>query len=199
MEMRMQGNHCGVCGAIGLAAALALLGGCGGDPGPVPGSSQSFAGASAAPFFLTGGSKVSAPMMRQAGTFDYLQGVQNGSAFQAIRIPYGQGRMSMLVVLPATGTDMASFASGIDASTLERWNAQLRPTTVELGLPRFTTDYQASMGSALASGATAITVTSIAQPSPPAVIVDRPFFYAVQDGKTGELLFLGVILTPAQT
>jgi serine protease inhibitor len=32
-----------------------------------------------------------------------------------------------------------------------------------------------------------------------AMVMDHPFFYAIQDGETGELLFLGVMLNPAQS
>jgi serine protease inhibitor len=29
------------------------------------------------------------------------------------------------------------------------------------------------------------------------MIMDRPFFYAIQDDKTGELLFVGLLMNPA--
>jgi serine protease inhibitor len=194
----------------------------------------------ASPFTLTGGSQVSVPMMWQTGPFDYFQGAQGGRTFQAIRIPYGQGRMSMLIALPAAGTNVASFAASIDAATLTGWKAQFRSTTVTLGLPRFTASYQASLAGALtslgmgmafgtgadfsgiasgatvsdvfhaakievdetgtvAAGATAISITtSVVQATPP-MVMDHPFFYAIQDDGTGELLFVGVMLNPAQT
>jgi serine protease inhibitor len=191
-------------------------------------------------FTLTGGSQVSVPMMWQTGPFDYFQGAQGGTAFQAIRIPYGQGRMSMLIALPAAGTNVASFAASIDAATLTGWKAQFQSTTVALGLPRFTASYQASLAGALtslgmgmafgkgadfsgiasgatvsdvfhatkievdetgtvAAGATAISIATSVVQATPTMVMDHPFFYAIQDDGTGELLFVGVMLNPAPT
>lgn len=192
----------------------------------------------AAPFTLTDGTQVSVPMMRETGSFDYVDGIRQGTAFQAIRIPYGQGRMSFLVVLPAAGTSLASFVTGLDAATLAGWNAELEPTEVAVGLPRFTASYQASLQTALASlgmgvaftpqadfsalapralvsdvvhatqievdesgtvaaAATVVTVTtSVAGPVPQPMVIDHPFLYAIEDDRTGELLFVGVMMNP---
>jgi len=194
-----------------------------------------------APFTLADGSQVSVPMMRQTGPFDYFEGVQQGTPFQALRIPYGEGRMSMLVVLPKAGTSLTSFVAGIDAGTLAGWSGEFHSTQVAIELPRFTASYQASlvgaltslgMGvaftqeadfSALASGAvvsdvvhatkievdetgtvaaaaTVVTVTTtVAGPTPPQMIMDHPFFYAIQDNETEELLFAGVMMNPDQS
>ena len=191
--------------------------------------------------FLTGGTQVSAQMMRQTGSFDYFQGTQQGTPFQAVRIPYGQGRMSMLVVLPTAGTNLTSFLAGLDAGTLASWNAKFQSTQVVLQLPRFTASYQASLAGALtslgmgvvfsqeadlsalapgatvsyvahatqvevdetgtvAAAATVVTVTpTIALPAPAQMVMDHPFFYAIQDDATGALLFVGVMMNPAQT
>jgi serpin B len=194
----------------------------------------------AAPFTLTDGTQVSVPMMRETGSFAYVDGIRQGTAFQAIRIPYGQGRMSFLVVLPAAGTSLAGFASGIDAATLAGWNAELEPTEVALGLPRFSATYQASLKAALSSlgmgvaftpqadfsalaaralvsdvvhatkievdesgtvaaAATVVTVTtSIAGPVPQPMVIDHPFLYAIEDDRTGELLFVGLMMNPLE-
>jgi serine protease inhibitor len=192
--------------------------------------------------FLTGGTQVSAQMMRQTGPFDYFQGTQQGTSFQAVRIPYGQGRMSMLVVLPTAGTNLTSFLAGLDAGTLASWNAKFQSTQVALQLPRFTASYQASLAGALtslgmgvvftpreadlsalapgatvsyvahatqvevdetgtvAAAATVVTVTpTVALPAPAQMVMDHPFFYAIQDDATGALLFVGVMMNPAQT
>jgi serpin B len=52
----------------------------------------------------------------------------------------------------------------------------------------------------VAAAATVVTVTtSVAGPTPPQMVMDHPFFYAIQDDKTGELLFAGVMMNPDQT
>jgi serpin B len=50
----------------------------------------------AAPFTLIDGTQTSAEMMHQTGSYPYLQETWHGNRFQAVRIPYGAGRLSML-------------------------------------------------------------------------------------------------------
>jgi serine protease inhibitor len=38
--------------------------------------------------------------------------------------------------------------------------------------------------------------TSVAGPSPVLMSMNHPFFYAIQDDKTGVLLFIGVLMIP---
>jgi serpin B len=104
-----------------------------------------------APFTLTDGTQVSVPMMRETGPFAYVNGIQQGTPFQAIRIPYGEGRMSFLIVLPKAGAPLASFVAGLDAGALATWNAELQPTQVTLELPRFSATYEAPLLGALSS------------------------------------------------
>src|SRR5271168_4043956 len=86
-------------------------------------------------------------MMDQTGSFAYFQGTN----FQAVRLPYGKGRMSMLVVLPQAGTDLGAFVAGIDADTVDTWESQLQTATGNVGLPRFTTSFGGSLQDALTS------------------------------------------------
>jgi len=193
----------------------------------------------AAPFTLSGGSEVSAELMHQTGPFDYTEGTLHGSGFQAARIPYGQGRLDMLVVLPAVGANVTSFVAAMTTSDLSAVTAQLRSSTVTIALPRFSASYgvpllpaltSLGMGiafgrsadfSALAPGshvgvvvhktvvevdetgtvAAAATVigitTTVAGPSPVVMTMDHPFLYAIEDAKTGELLFIGVLMNPS--
>jgi serine protease inhibitor len=95
----------------------------------------------AAPFTLADGTQVSAQMMHTSAAFGYLQ----GSNFQALRMPYGQGRMSMLLVLPDPSISLGSFVAGITAGTLTGWEAQLQTAYGSVTLPRFTATYGASL------------------------------------------------------
>ncbi len=188
----------------------------------------------AAPFTLSGGGQTSAQLMHQTGPFAYASGTLHGSGFQTVRIPYGQGRFSMLVVLPDPGVSVTSFVAGMTIADLTGVVAQLRQYTVTVALPRFTASYGdtlvpalASMGmdiafhpsadfSALApafwvnvvqhktvvevdeTGTVAAAATGVGVPTVafPPVVMDHPFFYAIQDDKTGELLFIGVLMNP---
>jgi serpin B len=95
----------------------------------------------AAPFNLTNGTQVSVPMMHQSATYGYLQGAN----FQAVRIPYGQGRLSMLVVMPDSSTTLNSFVAGLTPYMLNGWEGQLQTGMGNLSLPKFTTTFGASL------------------------------------------------------
>jgi serine protease inhibitor len=94
-----------------------------------------------APFTLMDGTQVSVPMMHQSATYGYLQGAN----FQAVRIPYGAGRLSMLAVMPNAGTSLDSFVAGVTPDMLNGWVAQLQTGMGSLSMPKFTTSYGASL------------------------------------------------------
>jgi serine protease inhibitor len=190
----------------------------------------------AAPFTLSGGGKASAQLMHETGTFAYAAGTLHGSSFQAARIPYGQGRLSMLIVMPDAGADVASFVAGITVDDLSGLIAQLQQSTVSIAMPRFSASYGTSLTAALSSlgmgvafgptadfsalapgfsvnvvehktvvqvdetGTVAAAATGVggttALPQAFFMTMDHPFFYAIQDDKTGALLFIGVLMNP---
>jgi serpin B len=98
-----------------------------------------------APFNLADGTQVSVPMMQQNNTFPYFQGTN----FQAVNLPYGSGRLSMLIVLPDTGVDPGGFVAAVTPATVDSWVSQMVASSVNLGLPRFITAYSTSLKAAL--------------------------------------------------
>jgi serine protease inhibitor len=189
-------------------------------------------------FTLGDGTQVPAEMMHQSGSYAYFEGPN----FQAINLPYGQGRFSMLLVLPNSGTSLNSFVAGITAATLNTWVSQLQMSVGDVSLPRFTSTYSTSLPPALtalgmgsvfcpgtaadfsalssqavcvsdvehktivevdesgtvAAGATTISVGPTAVAAPQFTItLDHPFFYAIRDDSTGELLFVGTLVNPS--
>jgi serine protease inhibitor len=191
----------------------------------------------AASFTLSGGSQAPTELMHQTGSFDYAAGTLHGVDFQAVRMPYGQGRLSMLIILPNAGADATGFVAAITADDLKGLTARLQPSTVTIALPRFTASYGASLTGALTSmgmgsafvpsadfsalaprffvnvvehktvvevdetGTVAAAATGIgdiaATPQQYTITMDHPFFYAIQDDKTGDLLFIGVLMNPS--
>jgi serpin B len=95
----------------------------------------------AAPFTLMDGTQVSVSMMHQSATYGYLQGAN----FQAVRIPYGAGRFSMLAVMPNTGTNFNSFVAGLTPAMLNTWEGQLQTGMGNLSMPKFTATWGASL------------------------------------------------------
>jgi serine protease inhibitor len=189
-------------------------------------------------FTLGDGTQVSAEMMRQTGSYAYVEGPN----FQAISLPYGQGRFSMILVLPNSGVALNTFVAGITVATLNTWVSQLQMGVGNVSLPRFTSTYSTSLPPALtalgmgsvfcpgtdadfsalssqavcvsdvehktivevdesgtvAAGVTTVTVGPTAVPAPQfSMTLDHPFFYAIRDDSTGELLFVGTLVNPS--
>jgi serine protease inhibitor len=190
-----------------------------------------------AAFTLGDGTQTAVQMMHQSGTYDYLQGTN----FQAVSLPYGAGRFSMLIVLPNAGVSLASVLSGMTPDTLNGWVSQAISSTGNIALPRFTSTYGVSLPPALsalgmgvalcssntanfsalapgvcvtdvehktvvevdesgtvAAGATTIGIGITAMPTAQfSISMDHPFFYAIRDDQTGELLFVGTLVNPS--
>jgi len=191
-------------------------------------------------FTLSDGSLVSADLMHQSATLPYLEGTFQGSPFQAVRLPYGKGRLSMLIVLPQAGAPMGSFVAAITLDDLRQWNAALEPAAISIALPRFTASFSRDLAAALtalgmgvafdplaadfaalapgsyvshvwhstvvevgesgttAAAGTGVTITTTVVGPAPTMSMDHPFFYAIEDDTTGELLFVGILMDPGQ-
>jgi serpin B len=99
-----------------------------------------------APFTLSDGTQVSCQMMHQAGSFSFY----GGNNYGVLRIPYGQtGHLSMWIVLPNAGVNLNALVATITPAMFGTWDSGLQTINVELGLPRFTTRFGASLPSPL--------------------------------------------------
>ena len=95
-----------------------------------------------APFTLADGTQTTVNMMEQAqATFPVI----SGTNFTAISLPYGQGRLSMILVLPNSGLDLGTFISTLTPADIDSWVTQMYSGTVNLFLPRFTTSFSANL------------------------------------------------------
>lgn len=97
------------------------------------------------PFNLLNGSQKQHPMMARSDQFLYLETEQ----FQAVSLPYGQGRLSMDVFLPRQDITLEAFAQTLTADNWQTWMAQFRPHRGSLQLPRFRVEYDVSLQEAL--------------------------------------------------
>ncbi|MFA4948666.1 MAG: serpin family protein [Candidatus Krumholzibacteriia bacterium] len=100
-----------------------------------------------APFRLMDGSTSPRPMMRQSGKYDYL----DGEGFQAVRLPYGDGRIGMYVFLPADSSSLERFHEGLTGEELNAWIGNLAPRSGTVGLPRFRLEYEAVLNQSLSA------------------------------------------------
>jgi len=192
------------------------------------------------PFHLAGESRKNVPMMSQKGEFRYLE----GDGFQAIKLPYGNKRVNMLVFLPERASSLKAFVQKLDSGSWDAWMSQFERAQGEIILPKYKIEYAKSLNEPLMhlgmgvafdgekadfsrmcevppvvyinevkhksyidvneEGTEAAAVTSVemratsAAPPPKKfrMVVDRPFFFAIQDNQSGLLLFLGSIADP---
>lgn len=87
-------------------------------------------------FKLANGKALSVPMMHQKKQFQYSE----NKDWQAVRLPYGEGQMHLLVVLPREGRTLDQVQQQLlDAP--KRLDAGSEYRLVELSLPRFRAEY----------------------------------------------------------
>jgi serine protease inhibitor len=192
------------------------------------------------PFTNGAGRQKQHPLMHQSGDYSYYE----DKDFQAVSLPYGAGRVSMYIFLPAKESSLTEFHTRLSAANWERWMDRFSKTKGDIAVPRFKVEYEVTLNDALkalgmgvafdpqradfsgilrtsenafisrvkhksfaevneegteAAAATSVevTVASAMRPQKPfRMIVDRPFFYAIRDNRTGTLLFLGSITDP---
>ncbi|MEI6501761.1 MAG: serpin family protein, partial [Armatimonadota bacterium] len=98
-----------------------------------------------APFTKADGTQQPLPMMFQDASFNYLE--QDG--VQVVELPYGKGRMSMIVALPAKQANLAAFAQSLTPGRWQGWLDGLARHPGVLKLPRFKVEYEAMLNDTL--------------------------------------------------
>jgi serpin B len=92
------------------------------------------------PFTRLDGSNVEAQLMRLSEDLRYAK----GTGYQAVELPYVDGSLSMLVIVPDAG-DFAGFQSRFDTETFDTIVGNLKTAQVTLAFPRFEYRTQASL------------------------------------------------------
>jgi serine protease inhibitor len=68
---------------------------------------------------------------------------------EAVRLPYGRGRMSMYIFLPREKVSMDSFLNALTSERWRQWMQQLRSREGRVVLPRFQLDYAVQLNEPL--------------------------------------------------
>ena len=101
-------------------------------------------------FQLLDGRGKPCPMMTQSGKNPYLEGPN----FQAISLPYGAGRFSLYVFLPAAELGLDGFLKCLDREdwgVWTGWMGEFREQEGVISLPRFRLAYGKSLNDALSA------------------------------------------------
>jgi serine protease inhibitor len=96
-------------------------------------------------FYLLDGGQKQVPMMSQSGEYAYYR----GQGFQAVGLPYGEGRVSMIVFLPGPESSLDQFLESLDAENWANWLSQFDRMEGDIVLPRFKLEYDISLNDAL--------------------------------------------------
>ncbi len=85
------------------------------------------------PFHVSTRETVNVPMMHQVARFNYAENDQA----QILEMPYTGGDLSMVVLLPKPGCELAKLEDMLRAEVIGSWLSQLSGAEVEVFLPRF--------------------------------------------------------------
>ena len=97
-------------------------------------------------FYLEGGSIKETPMMLRKSTFNYF----SNDNFSAVEMPYGNGRYSMYVFLPAQNKSTEDIISQLNPANWENWLNSFTPTEdVEIQFPKFRFEYEKKLNDIL--------------------------------------------------
>ncbi|MEX2598526.1 MAG: serpin family protein [Dehalococcoidia bacterium] len=96
---------------------------------------------SAAPFRLADGTEREVSMMSQSPRMDHL----DGDGFQALRMPYDGGNVSMYVFLPDDDSSLDAFMDGLNPNAWEEWMDGFQDAQGTLALPKFEMEYEVQL------------------------------------------------------
>ena len=99
------------------------------------------------PFYLLDGTQKQHPIMFKSNTYSYYE----NENFQAINLPYGEGRVSMYVFLPREEVGLEKFAQTLNQENWKNWIKQFSYQVVRLGLPKFKNEYEITVNDVLKS------------------------------------------------
>jgi serpin B len=107
------------------------------------------------PFTQADGTQKQQPLMSQQGSYAYYETEQ----FQAVRLPYGKGRLSMYVFLPrsqpnsdqpdSNQSNLDSFYQSLSAANWDTWMQQFAKRRGMIQLPKFKFESESNLNDAL--------------------------------------------------
>lgn len=99
------------------------------------------------PFQRAAGGSVNVPMMMQDRQLPFVK----NNDVQIVELPYAGGAFSMVVMSPATGTDLNAFINRLTPQQWDAWMAALQVGRVMVNMPKFRFEYAIGLKPALSS------------------------------------------------
>ena len=101
------------------------------------------------PFALADGSTKRVPLMHLSA--ELRAGDDPADDFQAVRLPYAGGQVSMVLLVPRKPDGLPAVESRLSADRFRATLAGLKPHRVELTLPKFKAEFEATLNAPLQS------------------------------------------------
>lgn len=99
------------------------------------------------PFYLQSETTKPVAMMSQTGDYRYYENEQ----FQAIRLPYGKGKLAMYIFLPQANSSLEQFNQQLNLANWQTWLSQMRSQPGNVSLPKFKLEYARELKDVLSS------------------------------------------------
>ncbi len=97
------------------------------------------------PFTRADGRRVQVPLMAQSGRYSYRETEQ----LQVVRLPYGEGELAMLILLPKPGVSLAALREKLSPETWQEWTGSLSTRPGSVRIPKFKLASEIDLGPAL--------------------------------------------------
>lgn len=97
------------------------------------------------PFKQLDGTARDVPMMIRGGHYRYLK----GDNFQAAALPYGEGRLSLYLIVPNAGVPFDQFVSQLTAERWATWRGQFSSHEGSVSMPKVKLTYHADLKPAM--------------------------------------------------
>ncbi len=97
------------------------------------------------PFTRPDGSRVQVPLMAQSGRYGYRETEQ----LQVVRLPYGEGELAMLILLPKPGVSLQALQQELSPETWQEWTGSLSTRPGSVRIPKFKLAYETDLVPAL--------------------------------------------------
>ncbi|MFS8894156.1 serpin family protein, partial [Synechococcus sp. O70.1] len=97
------------------------------------------------PFTRPDGSRVQVPMMAQSGRYGHRETKQ----LQVVRLPYGEGELALLILLPKPGVSLEALRQELSPETWQEWTGSLPTRPGSVRIPKLKLAYETDLGPAL--------------------------------------------------
>ena len=98
-------------------------------------------------FHVTARQESQVPTMFRKSVYRYAA----GEGLKILELPYGQGDLSMLILMPDAIEGLADLEAKLTAENLKLWLAEMQRHEVAVHLPRFKLNFQLDLGDVLKS------------------------------------------------